>query len=143
MKKDRQKNRAAKPHKPDSVSEKNIAVSTIKSADKAVNEAIIAYLNEKAHTHFKENNPVNSNIITTKILEGYSIDDFKTVIDHKCAEWLGTDMAKYLRPKTLFGTKFAKYLGVSRINCKQAIQNSVYNYDSDYSTEESIGVKAG
>ncbi len=116
---------------PDSVSERKAAVSVMKSPDKAANEAIIAYLNEKAHTHFKKDNPVNSNIITTKMLEGYSIDDFKTVIDHKCAEWLGTDMAKYLRPKTLFGSKFAKYLGVSRINCKQAIQNPVNNYDSD------------
>ena len=37
--------------------------------------------------------------------------DFKTVIDKKCAEWLqdGT-MVQYLRPETLFGTKFEAYL---------------------------------
>ena len=37
-------------------------------------------------------------------------DDFKTVIDNKTSEWIHTDMEKYLRPETLFGTKFESYL---------------------------------
>ena len=40
----------------------------------------------------------------------YSLDDFKTVIDKKCVDWMNTDMQKYLRPETLFGTKFESYL---------------------------------
>ena len=37
--------------------------------------------------------------------------DFKTVIDKKCAEWLQDgNMVQYLRPETLFGTKFETYL---------------------------------
>ena len=32
------------------------------------------------------------------------------MIDKKCSEWLGTDMEQYLRPQTLFGTKFESYL---------------------------------
>ena len=39
-----------------------------------------------------------------------NIDDFKTVIDKKADDWIGTDMEKYLRPETLFGTKFESYL---------------------------------
>ena len=42
--------------------------------------------------------------------EKFTVDDFKTVIDKKSREWLGTDMEKYLRPETLFGTKFESYL---------------------------------
>jgi len=42
--------------------------------------------------------------------DGYKLEDFQTVISKKCAEWKGTDMEKYLRPETLFGTKFESYL---------------------------------
>ena len=38
------------------------------------------------------------------------ISDFKKVIDSKSNEWLGTDFEKYLRPATLFGSKFESYL---------------------------------
>ena len=39
------------------------------------------------------------------------MDDFKKVIDKKCAEWKGGDMEKYLRPETLFKrSKFESYL---------------------------------
>ena len=43
--------------------------------------------------------------------EGFTVDDFKTVIKKKFDEW-GNDkqMSKYLRPETLFGTKFEGYL---------------------------------
>ena len=40
----------------------------------------------------------------------YVFDDFKTVIDKKAKEWKGTSMEKFLRPDTLFGTKFESYL---------------------------------
>jgi hypothetical protein len=32
------------------------------------------------------------------------------VIDNKVIEWKGSEMAKYIRPETLFGTKFESYL---------------------------------
>jgi hypothetical protein len=32
------------------------------------------------------------------------------VIDYKASEWLNSNMAKYLRPSTLFGDKFERYL---------------------------------
>lgn len=32
------------------------------------------------------------------------------MIDKKTAEWKGGDMDQYLRPETLFGTKFESYL---------------------------------
>lgn len=48
--------------------------------------------------------------------EGFTLDDFKTVIAKKAAEWGKEpekgqkDMRPYLRPETLFGTKFESYL---------------------------------
>ena len=38
------------------------------------------------------------------------MEDFQRVIDNKCADWKGTEWEKYLRPATLFGTKFESYL---------------------------------
>lgn len=73
-------------------------------------KTIIAYLNEKAKTNFKAKSKETQKHINARLEEGFSVDDFKTVIDKKCAEWLGTDFEKYLRPATLFGTKFEGYL---------------------------------
>jgi uncharacterized phage protein (TIGR02220 family) len=44
------------------------------------------------------------------VLESFTVDDCKKVIDAKKSEWEGTDYAKYLRPETLFGNKFEGYL---------------------------------
>jgi len=71
---------------------------------------IINYLNSKAGTKFKTKNQLANKKIAARLHEGYSVDDFKKVIDNKCDEWLESDMAKYLRPETLFGSKFDSYL---------------------------------
>ena len=81
-----------------------------KSIDKAVYEAIVAHLNAKAHTNYKATTESTRRLINARLAEGHSVEDFKTVIDRKCAEWLGSGMAQYLRPQTLFGTKFESYL---------------------------------
>lgn len=71
---------------------------------------IIARLNEKAGTNYKHTSKATQGHINARIAEGYTLDDFYTVIDKKCAEWKGGDMEKYLRPETLFGNKFENYL---------------------------------
>ena len=48
--------------------------------------------------------------IKARISEGATLEDFKTVIDKKYDEWMGTEFAKFLRPETLFGSKFHQYL---------------------------------
>ncbi len=73
-------------------------------------EEIINYLNSKAGTHYR-NVESNRKLITARMKEGFSVDDFKTVIDKKCAEWVGTDMQQFIRPVTLFqASKFENYL---------------------------------
>ena len=70
----------------------------------------VDYLNEKAGTKYKYNSKNTTKHIQARIREGYTLEDFKIVIDKKCSEWLNTDMEKYLCPETLFGSKFEKYL---------------------------------
>jgi len=76
---------------------------------------IIDYLNQKAGTNFKSTTKKTQELIRARINEKFTLDDFKTVIDKKVAEWKDTEMAKYLRPETLFGTKFEGYLNQKTI----------------------------
>lgn len=70
----------------------------------------VDYLNEKAGTKYKYNSKNTTKHIKARLNDGYTLEDFKSVIDKKCSEWLNTDMEKYLCPDTLFGPKFEKYL---------------------------------
>ncbi len=71
---------------------------------------IISYLNEKAGTKYRASGSKTQRLIKARFNDGFNDEDFKKVINIKVAEWSGTDMAKYLRPETLFGTKFESYL---------------------------------
>lgn len=78
--------------------------------DKEIYIKVVSHLNEKAETKYKPSSSKTQKCIHARLAEGFTLDDFLTVIDKKCAEWIGTDMEKYLRPETLFGTKFESYL---------------------------------
>ena len=55
-----------------------------------------------------------------RLEEKFTEEDFYTVIDKKCNEWLGTEMERYLRPQTLFGTKFESYLNQNIVKKKKS-----------------------
>lgn len=75
---------------------------------------IIDYLNERVGTHYTYRNKSINGLINARLSEGFTIDDFKTVVDNKVAEWTGTEWAKFLRPKTLFApSHFEEYLNQS------------------------------
>ena len=82
---------------------------------------IISYLNQKARTNYKPTTKTTQKHINARLNEGYTVEDFKKVIDTKCSEWLNTDYSKYLRPETLFGNKFESYL-----NTSAAVQNNIF-----------------
>ena len=72
---------------------------------------IINYLNLKTNKNFKSNAKATQDFIKARLKDGYSIDDFKKVIDNKCYQWLGTEQEQYLRPETLFRpSHFESYL---------------------------------
>ena len=82
-----------------------------KDIDKEIYINIVDYLNQKAGTKYKPSSKKTQTCIHARLAEGFNLDDFKTVIDNKCADWLGDPkMEQYLRPETLFGTKFEGYL---------------------------------
>ena len=72
---------------------------------------IIAHLNLMAGTKYKPNNKKTKECIHARWEEGHLLEDFITVINNKVADWLGdSKYSAYLRPITLFGTKFESYL---------------------------------
>lgn len=89
---------------------------TIQKRTKEINEdteiykRIIDYLNSRCGTRYTEKNKQTKESIHARLEEKFTEEDFYTVIDKKCNEWIGTEMERYLRPQTLFGTKFESYL---------------------------------
>ena len=81
------------------------------SIDKEIYISIVEYLNEKAGTKYKATTKKTQSCIRARLAEGFTEEDFKQVIDNKCAGWLGDEkMEKFLRPETLFSPKFEGYL---------------------------------
>lgn len=95
--------------------------------------AIVAYLNAKAGTNYRTNGARKTkSLIGARLAEGFTEDDFRTVIDHKCGEWLGDPkMRGFLRPETLFGSKFESYLNAAAIRPAQEPKK-----DSSFDTDE-------
>lgn len=80
------------------------------STDELNTKDIIAYLNERTGRHYVATDKVRK-LVRARQKEGFTEDDFKTVIDKKSREWLhDTKMNQYLRPDTLFSNKFQGYL---------------------------------
>ena len=71
---------------------------------------IIEYLNNKLSTKYQYTSNYIMELVGARLEEGYVLQDFKVVIDKKYSEWYGTEFAKFLRPETLFGNKFSRYL---------------------------------
>lgn len=84
--------------------------------DKEIYISIVEYLNKKAGTKYKPTTAKTKTAIHARLSEGFTLEDFKTVIDKKYTEWKGTEFEKYLRPETLFGTKFEGYLNAKTTN---------------------------
>jgi len=85
---------------------------------------ILEYLNSKADTTYSTKQGTNLDLIISRMQEGYTISDFKYVIDYKVKDWKGTDWVKYLRPITLFNkAKFENYLNSSINDTKSTTNN--------------------
>lgn len=85
---------------------------------------IVDYLNTKAGTSYRHTTKNTQKHIKARLKENYTVADFKKVIDSRVEVW-GSDkgMRQYLRPDTLFGTKFESYLNNATVN---------KNKDNDY-----------
>jgi uncharacterized phage protein (TIGR02220 family) len=89
---------------------------------------IINYLNEKTYSSYKPSTHTTQGKIRARFREGFTLEDFKKVIDLKTAEWLShPQMNKYLRPETLFGNKFESYL--NQKSSKKLYREEDFNLD--------------
>lgn len=93
----------------------NESCDTINSNTETIKN-VINYLNSKLNSKYSDKAQQNTKYINARINEGHTFEDFKTVIDKKHAEWKGTEWEKYLRPETLFGSKFEGYLNQTNYN---------------------------
>lgn len=76
---------------------------------------IVAALNEAAGTSYRPTSKKTRQLIHARWAEGFRLPDFEAVIGTMSAAWLhDPKMAAYLRPETLFGTKFESYLNRPR-----------------------------
>lgn len=72
---------------------------------------IITYLNNKLGTKYRYTTKDIQSHIRARLKEGFEYEDFIVVIDKKYDKWYNDPkMSDYLRPQTLFGTKFQSYL---------------------------------
>ena len=78
---------------------------------------VIERLNEQAGTQYKPTTKQTRVLISARVHDGATPEDFYAVIDYKAAEW-GADpkMRGYLRPSTLFAAShFAEYREAARV----------------------------
>ena len=87
--------------------------NSIKDLEKTKNKELwipVVYLNQVTNKHYKFVDKTKK-LLLARFNEGYTLEDFKQVIDIKTEEWKDNpEFFKYLRPETLFGSKFDSYL---------------------------------
>ena len=93
---------------------------------------IINYLNQTIGSHYRYQSKATQRLIKARLNEGYTREDFETVIDKKAAKWKGTEMEQYLRPETLFGTKFEGYLNEKETKTEPKKKYKVDNFEDLY-----------
>lgn len=78
--------------------------------EKSVDD-VLSYLNGKTGKRFRAKAEANRENVRARLRDGYTVDDCKTVIDNKVADWTGTERERFIQPTTLFRpTKFEGYL---------------------------------
>jgi uncharacterized phage protein (TIGR02220 family) len=97
---------------------------------------IVEFLNQKAGTKYKASSKKTKACIHARLSEGFTVDDFKTVIEKKCAEWIGTEWEKFIRPETLFGTKFESYLNAKVTKTTKQVNTGVPSGDEQNDLDE-------
>jgi uncharacterized phage protein (TIGR02220 family) len=93
-----------------------------KNNNSNVYKEIIDYLNKKLGTEYKHTTKSTQEHIKARLNEKFTVEDFKTVIDNKYDDWKGTEFEQYLRPTTLFGTKFENYLNSKTTRKSQQVK---------------------
>ena len=115
-------------------------VLTKESTKNNIYSPVIDFLNAMAGTNYKSTTAKTQRLIKARLAEGFTLEDFETVIKKKCREWLDTDFAKYLRPETLFGSKFESYLNASEVKVMNRPKSGSDVADEAVALLESMGL---
>ena len=79
-------------------------------------DAIIDFLNSEAGVKYRSSSRKTRGLISARFSEGFNREDFFTVIRFKISDWgTSSKMRGYIRPETLFGSKFEGYLNQARM----------------------------
>ena len=118
----------------DTVTDTDSITDTVSDAEADIDKSklteikeIVQYLNDKCGTRYRYQTRGTREHINARLKEGYTVDDFKTVIDKKFEEWHGTDMEKFLRPETLFAGKFESYLNQKSTRNHKTNETNVFD----------------
>lgn len=82
--------------------------------EQKINEIIyyvVQVLNIETEKEFSPSTELTRKLIQDRLNDGYTLEDFKCVIEKKCDAWKSDPVMKsYLKPSILFGKKFDEYL---------------------------------
>jgi len=77
---------------------------------------IVSFFNSQIGTSYKPDTESTKKRIRARMKEGFTVENFKAVIINRRDAWISDPkMREYLRPETLFGTKFEGYLNESKV----------------------------
>ena len=99
---------------------------------------VIDFLNFTLGTKYLATTAVTKKHINARFEESFTVNDFKSVITKKYNQWKDDVVySKYLRPETLFGTKFEGYLNegkksvptvkIDRTKIKEVMLDELYS----------------
>ncbi len=97
-------------------------------------DAIIDFLNSEAGVKYRSSSRKTRGLISARFSEGFNREDFFTVIRFKISDWgTSSKMRGYIRPETLFGSKFEGYLNQARMGAgKSSPCESSFDVDGFY-----------
>ena len=112
----------------------SIKISENKFSDEI--EEIIDYFNKVTNQKLRSSSKSHRKLISARLREGFTVDDFKTIIDKKYAEWHGTEFEKFIRPSTLFvESHFDTYLNQVISTKKKTAQDEVKRFNPNLTSQ--------
>ena len=87
-------------------------------------------MNNQTNSNYKSSSTKTRELVKARFNEGFQLEDFMKVIDIKTAEWINNPIwCNYLRPETLFGTKFESYLNQKSVNKTKTYNEEDFDLD--------------
>jgi len=113
----------------DNIKEKDIVLQK----EKIPFAEIISVLNIQSGKNFRDSTKETRRAIRARWNEGFRLEDFRRVIVTKCKKWKSDEkMVDYLRPQTLFGTKFEAYLNESPTVQPKSTKTSIQELEEQW-----------